>query len=460
MADRPNILFVCPDQHHPDWVGFDSDVPVRTPALDGLATHGVAFRNAVTPAPLCGPARACLASGMRYDHCGVRDHRADHPFGTRNLYRRLRDEADYHVLGSGKFDLQKRSNQVTPALGDDGTTHLTANGFSDGVECLGKWDAVSSWDGSPHDPYVASMQDRGLVETHVTDFERRRDVDQATFPTSLPADAYCDNWIGERAVELLRGALEDRPWFLQVNFAGPHAPWDVTEDMHGWYRDPDVTFPGPTQPVGDIDDEHHQEIRRNYASMVENVDRWTELLLDAVDERDDLGETVVVFAADHGELLGHHGGWGKRSPYRASVGVPFVVAGPGVKSRGVVDAPATILDLHATVLEAAGLDPGPVDSRSMWPYLGGEGDLRDVVCAGMDHWRLAFDGRHKLIRGFDPDATDDDPWNETAVRRSLRDRDPLLFDLETDSGETENLFRERSDARDRLEGALSDAKPS
>jgi len=48
---RPNILFVFPDQHRPDWVGYDGDVPVRTPTLDRLADRGTAFRNAVCPSP-------------------------------------------------------------------------------------------------------------------------------------------------------------------------------------------------------------------------------------------------------------------------------------------------------------------------------------------------------------------------------------------------------------------------
>ncbi|QLH82056.1 hypothetical protein [Halosimplex pelagicum] len=48
---------------------------------------------------------------------------------------------------------------------------------------------------------------------------------------------------------------------------------DVTGAMHGWYRDPDIEFPAPVDPDGELDAETHQEIRRNYAAMCENVDR-------------------------------------------------------------------------------------------------------------------------------------------------------------------------------------------
>jgi len=456
MADQPNVLFVFPDQLRPDWTGYASGVPVRTPTLDGLVDRGVGFRNAVCPAPLCGPSRACLVSGMEYDRCGVRHHDADYPLTARNLYRRLRDEAGYHVMGTGKFDLQKHSNQESPGMGMDGTGTLAANGFSDGVDCLGKWDAINNGADEPRDPYMAYLHEQGYAETHVEDFERRRGEPQATFPTPLPSEAYCDDWIGERTAELLEGAPTERPWFLQVNFAGPHAPWDVTEDMHDWYRDPDVSFPEPVGDGGELSPEHHQSVRRNYAAMVENIDRWVDRFLGMIDDRGETDETLVVFASDHGELLGDHGIYGKNYPYQPSAGVPLVVAGPDVARRQVVDTPATVLDLHATFLDAAGVDPGPVDSRSMTPYLRGGDPCREIVFSGMGHWRLAFDGRHKLVRGFDPERSvhADDAWNEATLRRSLRDRDRLLFDLEADPTETETLADEQPNEADRLEGVL------
>lgn len=451
MLNRPNILFVFPDQQRPDWVGFNSDVPVRTPTLDALAEQGVAFRNAVCPSPLCGPSRACLASGMEYDRCGIRNHDADYPLSIRTLYERLRDEAGYHVAGTGKFDLQKHANQETPDVGLGGAARLDVNGFTDGIECLGKRDAVSNGADNPADPYMAFLHDRELAETHVEDFQQRAGGIHATYPTSLPEEAYCDNWIGEKSLEQLRAAPLDHPWFLQVNFAGPHSPWDVTEELHDWYRNPPVDFPDSVDTAERLDSHQHQEIRRNYAAMVENIDRWLDRFLEVVDERGEMDETLVVFASDHGELLGDHGRWAKRSPYRASTGVPLVVAGPGVESRGVVDVPATILDLYATFLDVANIDPGSVDSRSICPYLTGKNDagVRDIVFSGMGHWRLAFDGLHKLICGYAPGA-DDDPWNEATLKRSLREREPILFDFEADPDETENLVDERPDDVNRL----------
>jgi len=67
----PNILFLLPDQHRPDWLGCNPELPLRTPNLNRLCAEGIRFTNAFTPSPLCASARASLASGMDYAHCRV-----------------------------------------------------------------------------------------------------------------------------------------------------------------------------------------------------------------------------------------------------------------------------------------------------------------------------------------------------------------------------------------------------
>ena len=105
-TQKPNILFVLPDQHRPDWLGCNPDLPVRTPNLDRLARNGIRFTNAFTPSPLCSPARACLAAGRDYGRCGVRNNRQNTPLSLPTYYQALRD-AGYEVAGVGKFDLHK-----------------------------------------------------------------------------------------------------------------------------------------------------------------------------------------------------------------------------------------------------------------------------------------------------------------------------------------------------------------
>ena len=71
QTDRPNILFLFTDQQRPDWFEMNPEIPVRTPHLKALSERGVWLTRALTPSPVCAPARSCVASGREYDRCRV-----------------------------------------------------------------------------------------------------------------------------------------------------------------------------------------------------------------------------------------------------------------------------------------------------------------------------------------------------------------------------------------------------
>ncbi|MDH7569825.1 MAG: sulfatase-like hydrolase/transferase, partial [Armatimonadota bacterium] len=220
-ARRPNMLLLFPDQHRFDWLGGVGDLDVRTPNLQRLARRGVRFTRALTPSPLCAPARACLAAGKEYPRCRVPDNGVDYPLDQPTFYAALR-RSGYHVAGCGKFDLHKASY----TWGLDGKNCLEEWGFSDGIDNEGKMDAVHSGRAEPKGPYMAYLYQRGLAAVHLRDFRRHQYRD--THPTPLPEDAYCDNWVGANGLELMKRFPPGKPWYLQVNFTGPHSPMDVT----------------------------------------------------------------------------------------------------------------------------------------------------------------------------------------------------------------------------------------
>jgi len=420
---RPNILLLFPDQHRFDWMGANSSLPVRTPNLDALARRGTRFTRAVAPSPLCAPARACLAAGHEYERCRVPSNAHDYPLDQTTHYTLLRDSG-YHVTACGKFDLHKK----TQDWGLDGRRLIREWGFSDGIDNAGKHDAIRSGAVTPKDPYMAYLHRRGLAGMHVQDFARRKGYSD-TFPTPLPEEAYCDNWIGHNALELLRRVPKGQPWYLSVNFTGPHSPMDITPRMQERWRN--VTgFPQPNR-CPQYTPEVHLAIRQNYSAMVENIDRWAGILLEEIRKRGELANTLVVWSSDHGEMLGDHGRWGKSLPYQPSIGVPLVVAGAGAKPGQVSDALVSVMDLTATFLDYAG-NPRPreMDSRSLRDLLEGRArSHREYVLSGLGDWRVVSDGRYKLIRGFNPDQP----------KRAAADAPPLLFDLESDPLENTNL---------------------
>ncbi len=432
---KPNFLLVFPDQHRFDWVPWNPKVPLRMPNLEKLAARGVRFNWAFTPSPLCAPARACLASGREYERCGVKNNGQDYPASQPTFYKLLRDSG-YWVMGCGKFDLHKAS----PIWGLDGKNLLTEWGFSDGIDNAGKQDAVASGQDKPRDPYMAFLERRGLRQAHIEDYKKRSKIGKAAvFPTPLPDDAYCDNWVGQNALDLIRNVPEGKPWFLQVNFVGPHPPWDITESMGKLYEG--VDFPQPNRGA-QLTPEQNTAVRRNYSAMITNIDRWLGILVEELKKRNELGNTFIIYSSDHGEMLNDQGLWGKSVPYQPSVGVPLVIAGPSIKRGLVTNAPTSLIDLTATILDyAAVAAPPDVDGVSLRTVLEGNKQRhREYVRSALNDWRLVFDGRYKLVTGY-PDRDD-----------------ILLFDLEADPEENRDLAKDRRSIVDRLSDVIGPGK--
>ena len=434
---RPNLLLLFPDQWRFDWTSANPELPIRTPHLDRLAKMGTRFTNMIVASPLCAPSRACLASGTEYGKTGVPTNGFDYPIGRQPTFYSMLRQSGYHVLGCGKMDLAKASNW----WGTDGKWRLSSWGFSTGINNAGKIDQVIGYelnDNKPADPYLTFLESKGLVQTHLRDLRERMHGGYAvTHPTPLPDEAYCDNWLAEKGLMLLDEAPREKPWFLQVNWTGPHNPEDITASMEaGARRSGMPKVNGSNQ----YDVATNRAIRQNYTAMCENIDRTVGLYLDKLEKTGQLANTIVIFSSDHGEMLGDHGRWGKSVPYHPSACVPFVAAGPGIPGGVTSGALVNHIDLAATFLDYAGIPvPKGMDSRSIRPVLERRSNThRDCLFSGLGAWRMAFDGEWKAITGFDAKRAQNDPgW--TASSPQIAGLGPMVFDLRRDPDENSNL---------------------
>lgn len=433
MTAPPNILFLFSDQHRHDWT--EDLVPVRTPHLAALARRGLRFRNAVTPAPLCAPARACLALGAEYGSNGpVLVNQADLPAAARGrtFYHRLA-AAGYRVASVGKLDLNKKSHSwgADGKHTVDGESLFHAWGFTDGFDVEGKLPALR-FAAAPKGPYGRFLKERGLDRIMVREAKRRLAGEAALYgvaePTPLAPGAYLDDWIGGHGLELLERMHRDGrgPWFLQVNFAGPHPPLDPPAALLRGYDD--VRLPGPQgAAAGPFDAAAHQRIRRAYAALVEHVDSWVGRFSGLIERLGIAGSTLVCYASDHGEMLGDHGLWKKKVPFQPAVGVPLLFAGPGVEAGSLRREPATLVDLAATFCDVAGARAAAFPhSRSLRASLASAAApaARTVVESACGPWRLAFDGRFKLVTGYAAAAQLFDLKEDPAELVDVADRRP------------------------------------
>ena len=169
--------------------------------------------------------------------------------------------------------------------------------------------------------------------------------------------------------ELARGG-DGRPFFLTVSFTNPHDPWEVRSRHWELYEGVDVGR-AATGPASDphslrlremcglderpLTDEEVVRARRAYLAAVSYADERIGEVLSALEACGHADDTVVVFTADHGELLGEHGLWYKMSFLDPSARVPLIVRSPGV-APGRVAACVSQLDLAPTLAELAGAE--------------------------------------------------------------------------------------------------------
>lgn len=353
---KPNILFLFPDQHRGDWLPVTQEekemwgiekLPVEMPNLRKIMDRGVHFKRAITPSPLCAPARACLAAGKRYEDCQVMDNNSDYPLELPTFYNAL-NKANYSVGGVGKFDLHKK----TMWWGLDGwIDDLGTLGFTHAIDNAGKIDAGISGMEQPKDPYMEYLKLYGYREYHAKEITSRS---QSIEPTELPDELYCDNWISENAIQVLGDFPEDKPWFLQVNFAGPHSPWDVTRTMREKWENTEFDMPHEYESSIQEDGIDIQGIRQNYAAMLENIDARIGDILAKVNEMGQLDNTIIVYTSDHGEMLGDFGRFHKSRPERGSIHIPLIIATPEMTKGRASNVLVELQDLANTFMEWGG----------------------------------------------------------------------------------------------------------
>ena len=153
----------------------------------------------------------------------------------------------------------------------------------------------------------------------------------------------------------------------------------------------------------------------------------------ALEERGGLDNTLILFTADHGDMVGDHYLWRKTYAYEGSARIPMLIRWPKsmVERRGqVLEQPVELRDILPTFMDAAGVkyDPKDFDGRSMLELVRGktEGwrpwiDMEHSQCyKDAGYWNALTDGRMKYVF-YGSDGTE------------------LLFDLQKDPGERHNL---------------------
>ncbi|MCA9174954.1 MAG: sulfatase-like hydrolase/transferase, partial [Planctomycetales bacterium] len=221
----------------------------------------------------------------------------------------------------------------------------------------------------------------------------------------------------DAAIQILEQRDRDRPFFIHVNFTAPHDPLLIPEGEKYRYQAESLPLPPNYLPEHPFD---HGNLRGRdelllpwprtellvrqtlaaYYSVVTHLDEQVGRILAALRQQGLADNTLVIYTSDHGLAVGSHGLRGKQNMYEHTIGVPLLIAGPGVPA-GESLAPIYLRDLYPTVCELTGtpLPNHAIDGVSHADVLRGEAKQHHDEVYGYfrTHQRMIRRGDWKLI---------------------------------------------------------------
>ncbi|WP_308502882.1 sulfatase [uncultured Alistipes sp.] len=458
--DRPNIVYIMTDDHTAQMMSCYDSRYMQTPNLDRIARDGVRFTNSFVANSLSGPSRACMLTGKH--SCANRffDNTTCVFDGSQQTFPKLLQAAGYQTAIVGKWHLESLPTgfdfwEILPGQGDyynpDFVTQQGDTVRREGyVTNLITDDAIRWMDRQrdPSKPFCLLIHHKAIHRNWMADTCNLALYEDRTF--ALPENFF-DDYAGRPAaaaqemsivrdmdmiydLKMLRADRDSRLKSLYEQFLGRMNP----EQRAAWDR-----FYGPViedfyarNPQGrELAEWKFTRYMRDYMKTVKSLDDNVGRVLDYLEEKGLLDNTLVVYTSDQGFYMGEHGWFDKRFMYEESMHTPLVMRLPaGYAARGDIDQMVQNIDYAPTFLELAGVEvPDDIQGRSLLPLLRGEkpADWRDALYYHFyeypaehmvkRHYGIRTD-RWKLIHFYN----DIDVWE--------------LYDLQNDPSEMHNLY--------------------
>ena len=414
MPSSPNILVILTDQQTHTAIGAHGNPHLHTPHMDSLVQGGQTFMNSYCAAPVCGPSRGSLLSGRLPHRTGVEVNGPAVQPGITTMGQHFR-QAGYRPYYSGKLHLGPSPTQGIEEVGGQQGFEYLCDEHPEGIPPQLGTDTDSIWtdhavqflqnqgqqDSGSEDPFllVASLHNPHDICYWVMEWHHIVDVPSDSDLPPLPANFQ---------------PFPDEPEFVGLcrhrTEYGPEMSWTHDWDETDWRRYLYV-----------------------YDRLTERVDEQIGRLLGVLEESGLADDTLVVLTSDHGEGVAAHQWVTKLMLWEEVARVPFVLRLPGAVPAGRVDSThlASGLDLLPTLCDYAGTAaPSALDGHSLRPVI----ENPDLP------------GRESVVtelQAFMDDETKKGRMLRTArykyIAFSYGQRPEMLFDLETDPGETKNL---------------------
>ena len=457
---KMNILYIMSDDHSYQTISAYDQRYIHTPNIDRIGNEGVRFTNSFVANSISGPSRACMLTGKHSHANGFTDN-ATVFNGDQMTFPKLLQQNGYETAMIGKWHLVSDPQgfdywEVLPGQGDYyNPTFIQMNGEKVQVEGYATniiTDKAIDWIENQRDankPFCMLLHHKAPHRTWMPDTCDFKLFADQNFP--LPENFY-DNYEGRLAAQKQVMSIDkDMDIVYDLKMAdkeneiigGRYAEWGRTmyNNMNpaqkaAWdaHYDPIIAkFKKDKLSGKALAEWKYQQYMRDYLRVITSVDRNIGRVLDYLEEKGLLENTLVVYTSDQGFYMGEHGWFDKRFMYEESFRTPLLMRLPGGKKGDVAELVQNI-DYAPTFLELAGIEkPEDMHGESFLPLLKGEKTpewrnslyyhfyeypAEHSVCR---HFGVRND-RYKLIHYYN----DIDTWE--------------LFDLQEDPSEMNNLY--------------------
>lgn len=350
LDERPNIIVILTDDQSFDTLPSNpASMPWLQSQIQDPNGHWLWFPNAFIETPLCCPSRATILSGRYSRHTHVRTNDDGHLFDESNTLATWLHDGGYTTGLIGKY--------------------LNRYPFDRGPYVPPGWDR---WVAKRSTAATTTYYDFGFVDQGVA-------LQTSDSPTTYATDLFAD-----RAIDFLKTAPQDRPFFLYFATSAPHPPWTPPPRYAGVFADERLSVPESVgeqnvsdkpewvqklPPLDATDRATLMADRRNEKETLLGVDDAVKRIVDQLSVSGDLANTVIFFLTDNGYSFGEHRIRGKRCPYEECIRTPFAVRVPGARAADVSGLVSNV-DLAPTIADLAGVRPGlSEDGRTFAPVL-------------------------------------------------------------------------------------------
>ncbi|WKN43751.1 sulfatase-like hydrolase/transferase [Tunicatimonas pelagia] len=423
QESRPNILFIVTDDQQVGLLGIEGNLTAQTPHIDRIGQEGVIFKNAFVTTPLCSPSRASFLTGnYAHRHYVVNNDKLGLEVVSHTLLtwpRQLR-EAGYTTAFIGKwhmglddsrrpgydrwFSFKGQGDYIDGVVNDEGTRTQTT-GYMTGII---NEQALSFLQNSPSEKPFAMIIAHKAVHWLLLPAERHEEM-----YSNFVFDSVAVTKEDTAGKPLLR-RLVPRKKFYEYENVLPEPP----ESRRGRGRERSAV-------VGD----QHRSLK--------SVDEGVGELFKALEEANQLDNTIIVYVSDNGMLMGEHGEFNmKRWAYDPVLRIPMLIRYPPLVTAGSVREQLVLnIDIAPTLLQLAGVTPlEPMDGETMVPL------LKDSLAPGRNALLAEY-----FLEKVAPRVR---PWQAVRTKRwkyiqyTESGIPAELYDLKNDPGEIINLVEE------------------